>query len=166
MTTSCSPLAAATADELADLLTSTDPSTPVWTWAGHNDVGWVARRVAHETAVHRHDAEEAAGRRYEIDPELASDGIDEYLHVFLPRRAAEHELSGSVHLHCTDVAGEWLVEPAADGGTPTIRREHAKGDAAVRGPAEDLLLVLWGRLPLDAADVIGDAAVAAQLAGG
>ena len=159
-------MAAATAAQLADLLATSDPSTPVWTWAGGGDVAWVARRVAHETAVHRHDAEEAAEHRYEIDPELASDGIDEYLHVFVPRRPAEHELTGSVHLHCTDVAGEWLVEPAAAGEAPTIRREHAKGDAAVRGPAEDLLLVLWGRRPLESADVIGDAAVAAQLIAG
>ncbi len=33
---------------------------------------------------------------------------------------------------------------------------HAKGDAAVRGPAADLLLWLWGRRPLDGFEVFGD----------
>ena len=28
-----------------------------------------------------------------------------------------------------------------------VTREHAKGDAAMRGAAADLLLVLWRRLP-------------------
>ena len=55
--------------------------------------------------------------------------------------------TGSVHLHCTDVDGEWLVvgEP---GRRPVVTREHAKGACALRGPAADLLLVLWRRVGL------------------
>ena len=44
-----------------------------------------------------------------------------------------------------------------------VTREHAKGSAAVRGPAATLLAVLWGRRPLTDADVVGDAAVAERL---
>ena len=44
-----------------------------------------------------------------------------------------------------------------------VRREHTKGDAAIRGPAHDLLMVLWRRDPLDTVDVIGDQAVAEHL---
>ena len=33
----------------------------------------------------------------------------------------------------------------------------------MRGPAADLLLVLWRRLPLDAVEVIGDRAAAERL---
>jgi hypothetical protein len=71
-------------------------------------------------------------------------------------------LGGSVHLHCTDVDGEWLLTADAD-GTDVVTREHAKGDAAMRGPAHDLLLVLWRRQSLDTIDVIGDRAVAERL---
>jgi hypothetical protein len=46
------------------------------------------------------------------------------------------------------------------GADGTVTREHAKGDAALRGPAADLLLALWHRLPLDDLDVVGDRAVA------
>ena len=38
-----------------------------------------------------------------------------------------------------------------------MRREHAKGDAALRGPAESLLLRLWGRaVPDGSVDLVGD----------
>ena len=42
-----------------------------------------------------------------------------------------------------------------------MTREHAKGDAALRGRAEDLLLTLWRRpVPAGAVDVVGDPAAA------
>ena len=42
----------------------------------------------------------------------------------------------------------------------TVARDHAKADAALRGPAHDLLMVLWRRSPLDAVEVFGDTAAA------
>lgn len=121
---------------------------------------WI-RRMAHETSVHRIDAELACGRAVAVDAVLASDGIDEYLSLTLPHLLAgkRAELpSGTLHLHCTDVAGEWLVE---DDGGLRISREHAKGDAAVRGPAAAILADLWGRSGrLGDVDVVGDQTVA------
>lgn len=147
--------AAASADRLATALTEVDPATPLWTWADQRDAAFVLRRMAQEAAVHRVDAERAAGHDHRIERELASDGIDEFLEHFL----AGDVVAGSVHLHCTDVAGEWLVAPGAD-GAKVVTREHAKGDAAIRGPAHDLLMVLWRREPLDSVDVVGDRDVA------
>jgi uncharacterized protein (TIGR03083 family) len=145
---------------LHDELATAGPATPVWTWGSDQSTAFVARRMAQETAVHRLDAERAAGRTYEIDAELAADGVDELLFELVPRVAeAAAAVGGSVHLHCTDVAGEWLVVED-DAGHPVVSRQHAKGDAALRGPANDLLLVLWRRLPLDAVEVIGDRGVA------
>lgn len=155
--------AESTAAALLDALEATDPATPVWTWASDKTAGFVLRRMAHETAVHRLDAERTAGRTHVIDGELASDGIDEFLSEFLVWVAeGVADLDGSVHLHCTDVPGEWLVRDDGHGGYD-VTREHAKGDAAIRGAASDLLLVLWRRLPLDAAEVIGDRATAERL---
>ncbi len=143
------------AARLIDVLERTDASTPIWTWTSRQDVGFVVRRMAHETAVHRADAERAAGREHRIDPALAADGIDEFLAYFRPLVSDDAPpVDGSVHLHCTDVAGEWLVRD------DVVTREHAKGDAALRGPAHDLLMVLWRRQRLDSVDVVGDAAVA------
>lgn len=61
-------------------------------------------------------------------------------------------------MHCTDVAGEWFIHP--DGKVEPI---HAKGDAAIRGTASDILLALFKRVPVDNLDLIGDAGVAMQL---
>ena len=153
-------------EALLSVLRAADPATPVWTWAKRKDIGFIVRRMAQETAVHCWDADLAAKGRSErpvIESELASDGIDEFLDEFVndPREGAK--VDGTVHVHCTDVAGEWLVTPTADGLVTT--REHAKGDAAIRGSASDLLLVLWRRTPLTAVEVIGDATVAEQLVG-
>ncbi len=89
--------------------------------------------------------------------------MDEFLTYMLPDpRSGEDPLPGSVHLHATDTPGEWVVRPGPD-GAPVVTAEHAKGDAAIRGPASDLLLVLWRRVGLDAVEVIGDRAAAAAL---
>jgi uncharacterized protein (TIGR03083 family) len=151
------------ARELDEVLSATDPATPLWTWGTDKTAAFVVRRMTQETAVHRLDAERAAGRTYAIDPELASDGVDEFLFEFLIwADKAAPPFAGSVHLHCTDVAGEWLVRDDGGGGC-VVTREHAKGDAAIRGTANDLLLVLWRRLPLDAVEVIGDRPTAERL---
>jgi hypothetical protein len=52
-------------------------------------------------------------------------------------------LPGSLHLHTTDAPGEWTVTFAD--GKADVRTEHGKGDAAVRGPASDVLLWVWNR---------------------
>lgn len=143
-------------------LRGADPVAPCWTWAGPGDASWVIRRMAHETAVHAWDAARATGARFDLDPALASDGIDEFVEWFLPNhRETALPLGGSVHIHCTDVDGEWLVQPAG-GMDLSISREHAKGSCAIRGSAADVLLVLWRRLPLDVVEVIGDMNVASK----
>ncbi len=104
----------------------------------------------------------AACQGMEFPDHLGSDGIDEFLaHMVSDVVADAPELGGSVHLHCTDVPGEWMVRPTAGGGLNVIR-EHAKGDAAMRGTSSDLLLVLWRRQGLATIEVIGDAEVAAR----
>jgi uncharacterized protein (TIGR03083 family) len=153
---------------LADQLRRTPPDAACWSWwASDQTAGFWARRAAHETLVHRWDIERGAGvAPVAADPTLAADGIDEYLDVFVALLRGLHSVPGAgetVHVHCTDTAGEWyLAFPAA--GERTLRREHAKGDVAFRGPAEGLLLFLWGRLsaPDAGVDTVGDASLAAR----
>jgi uncharacterized protein (TIGR03083 family) len=131
-------------ERLAGVLAATDPSTPVWSWTPEKHAGWVRRRVAQETVVHRADAELAGGAASPVDPALAVDGIDEFLQFWTPDKAKDAApLDGSVHLHATDAEGEWLV--TATGDRLQTTRGHAKGDAAARGAAGDLLLMLWRR---------------------
>jgi uncharacterized protein (TIGR03083 family) len=135
------------ASELVATLRTIDLDGPTWHPFPVARLGHVwPRRQAHEIAVHRWDAEGAVGTPHPIDAELASDGIDEYFELVIPRKVARDgtELpTGSLHLHCTDTHGEWLVWVDDDGYH--LVRAHEKGDAALRGPAEVLLLRLWNR---------------------
>lgn len=129
------------ADDLVAVGRAKGPDAPVWNWAGvaQNAAFWF-RRMAHETAVHCWDVRAAGGDPAPIPGALAADGIDELLSVILPHRKLEG-LSGTLHVHCTDVPGEWTVDLA----TFVTRPGHAKADAAIRGPASDLLLRLLNR---------------------
>src|ERR1700750_1356511 len=61
-------------------------SDPVWTSAGTRPASFWARRMAHETAVHRADAALRAGPRPAFAPGLAAHAVDERLR-FLCRPA-------------------------------------------------------------------------------
>jgi len=153
-------VAEGTAD-LVGALNETDPDAECWSWwpDGRSAAFW-QRRMAQETLVHRWDVELGAQISGQpMDPGVAADGVDEYLDVFagMTRQLFTAPAGPSFHLHCTDTEGEWLVElPTA--GERVVTREHAKGDAALRGPAEGLLLLAWGRVTPDAAgvEVVGD----------
>lgn len=158
------------AEELAATLRSIEPDAPTWHPFPVEQIGRVwPRRQAHETAIHRWDAEQAVGASTGIDPELAADGIDEYFEIALPRLKVRETLelpAGSLHVHCTDVPGEWLVW-ADDDGVLQVVRAHRRGDAALRGPASEILLRLWGRASehADQLEPIGDERVIAAWLG-
>jgi len=137
---------------------------PAPSFAGEQTVGWWKRRMAHETTVHRWDAEATTrghGVANPIDSDLATDGIDEYLAVGLRRSSSRPDRSyppETLHLHRSDGPGEWMLVGDGNGGL-TVTHEHGKGDAAVRGPASDLVLWIWGR-PATNIEIFGDEAVA------
>jgi uncharacterized protein (TIGR03083 family) len=134
-----------------------DPETPAWTFGDFPSlVGFWQRRQAHETVMHRVDAQLAAGAVDAIDPTLAADGIDELLWL-LPLRTwvqPDPTRTGTAHLHCTDVEGEWLLDFTPEG--MRTERVHAKGDVAVRGTASDLLMWSSGRGSVEPLEVFGD----------
>ena len=143
---------------------------PVWTSAGPAPASFWARRMAHETAVHRADAQLAQGGQPEFAPDLAADAIDEWLGFLSGPEPGEQDPrlgalpDGAVlHVHATDDGldgdGEWLVR--RDGPRVLVEHGHGKGDVAVRGPAARLLLVLLRRVPPDDPDlqVLGDSAL-------
>lgn len=140
--------------DLTDRMTTMDVDA-IWpTWAGPLPGLFFPRRAAQETAVHRWDA---VGRP--LDPEVGVDGIDELLERFAPLLPTDRfaGLDATLHLHATDVEGEWLIRLGPDG--VAFERGHAKGDVALRGAAGDLLLWAWNRVPADddRFEVLGDA---------
>lgn len=144
------------AESLRRTLAAADPSTPVWSWAGTVPASWVIRRMAHETLVHRWDAGAAVGAEPALPADLAADGVDEFLDVFLAHRTdGPLERRVRVHLHRTDGPGEWLIDAGPEG--LRVERGHERGDAAVRASAQDLLLLLWRRRAVEDVEVHGDA---------
>ena len=114
--------------------------------------------------MHRWDIDSASGPPAPKAVPVAVDGIDELFEVFVPRLPAEMVAGEgeTLHLHATDEglepgAGEWTVT-FGPGGL-AWEHGHAKGDAAVRAPASDLLLLLWNRLPPTRVEIFGDLSV-------
>lgn len=151
-------------DALIDAFATTDLAGSCPSFAGPATRGWWLRRQAMETAVHRWDAQAAAGATPDpVDPAVAERGVDEWCD--LERRrwfSARPDLTLSVHLHATDDEavggsagdGEWFLEVTPEG--MTWDHGHRKGDIAVRAPRSDLFLLVWRRVDPATVEVFGD----------
>ena len=145
---------------LAETLTAADPALECATFmAAPSALAFWARRQAHETAIHRADAESAAGKTPEYPAEFAADGIDELIMGFGRRRKYQPAAGadgGLLRVLATDTGDTWSVE--AHEGRLQPRRD-AGGDApdgagcTVSGPASGVYLYLWNRLDAGRADV-------------
>jgi uncharacterized protein (TIGR03083 family) len=145
-------------DLLADRLAALDPQTPAYSWAGDHRVAFWQRRMAQETLVHRWDAQDGAGAPAGMDPELAADGVDEYLRVFLPDpEYPAADPTGTISVHATDVDRWWSLDTRQ--WPPDVRDGAAEADVTAAGTAEELLLVLWRRRRLSTVSVSGRDAV-------
>ena len=141
-------------------LTRADPSYPYFTWfRGDTPVTMWARRMAHETAIHRIDAELAAGWQPRFTPAFAADGIDELVLDMLGdgARNVPTDAVTTLQLVAEDANRSWTVTMSAAGfQTEGARRGDA--DATIRGSASAIYQALWGRSAVDLAiDGDGDA---------
>ena len=116
-----------------------------------------ARRQAHETAIHRADAEAAGGPISPFPPDFAADGIGELLDGFVsrPRDKLRADPPRTLQIPASDADMEWVVIVGPE--RAEVRHEHAGADCTVQGSASDLYLLLWNRLPADGFAVRGDA---------
>jgi uncharacterized protein (TIGR03083 family) len=158
---------------LADLLAEFDdrgPDSLAHTWYGPDQtVGFWIRRMAHETLVHRADAELAAGTPISpVDAALAADGIDEMLTVMLAwgsRAYRDHvaaPLAGNDGLAIALDTGAQSWTARVEAGTVTVADGTAPdAPAHVRADAGTIMLWMWRRLPVGAPAVTGDSARAA-----
>ena len=154
-------------DELMALFDTLDPEAPAWNWAPQpKKAAFWPRRMAHETAVHRWDAQLAIAAGEPIETKLAADGVSEVLDTWLPagRRKAAGQWRGVVRLSATDAAQEWFLRLRGEGvalldtGTILDHDDH-HARVHVSGTASDLLLALWGRVSFDTLTVAGDPAL-------
>lgn len=148
-------------------LAAAGEEAPCWNWTGTDQTaGFLARRIALETAIHRVDAERCGSRALPVEAELAVDGIEEQLEVHLPtalRRNPKASLAGTVCLVCSDLDAAFVVELQA--GRLRWRRGRGPADAALVGTASELFLFTWNRLPLEQLSLTGSHDVAAAWRG-
>jgi uncharacterized protein (TIGR03083 family) len=146
---------------LVSALREHDPADPCWNSVGEDlTVGFLARRLAHESAMHRIDAEVARGAGTTIDPELAADGIDERLFVVLSHHSEAGQipdLGGSICLICSDRDAAWSID--ASRGRFRVRAGRGPADAAVVATASDLFCFSWSRPTIRPLQVTGRMAV-------
>jgi uncharacterized protein (TIGR03083 family) len=148
--------------ELVDTLRASDPDAAMWAWGTDQHARFWSRRQVHETLVHRADAQLALGLVPILDARLAVDAIDELFDnlpraaYFAPNVAKLVGAGETLHLHCTDTDGEWMIHLLPDGFS--YEHAHGKGDVAVRATAGDLLLLTYNRYARsdDRFEIFGD----------
>jgi len=158
---------------LVRTLEEASPDLDCWAFlSAPSPLAFWARRQAHETAIHRVDAEQAAAAAghggidgSQVEPAFAANGVDELIMGFLARNIAAGRwagLGGSLAIHAEDGPGgqaDWLVADGPGGGS--VGRGAGPSDCRVTGPARDLYLLLWNRRQADGLCITGDPGVLA-----
>lgn len=139
------------------------------TWAIPATTMFPARRMAHETLVHRADAALALGIPFTVEPDLAVNAVDEWMQLtampvmfeIAPERRTLLGEGRLLQFHATDtppeLAAEWLLDLTGD--LITWHRGSQEGAAvAVHAPLTDLLLSLYRRRSADSEgfNIVGD----------
>lgn len=150
------------AQELAKTLREVGPDVPIMMPIDNPTTRFTARRMGHETVMHRADAALALGVPYVLDTDVAADGIDEWMELgALPLHFEVHpwmrELLGpgrTLKFQATDLGTTWYVDLTGD----AISWHHEDRPAAVTisAPVTDLLLLLYKRRTTDGATLEGD----------
>ncbi|MGH3936630.1 MAG: maleylpyruvate isomerase N-terminal domain-containing protein [Pseudonocardiaceae bacterium] len=135
---------------LIDLLSATDPATPVWHFAltAPKTAAFWSRRMAHEVTMHRIDAQAAAGTDSAVAADFAADGVDEVLTRLITRHTAAWavaELSGTVLYHAADAGRSWTVRLVPRQLPQTAPEAVTEPDASVVGLANAVYRAAWGR---------------------
>ncbi|MDX3755103.1 maleylpyruvate isomerase family mycothiol-dependent enzyme [Streptomyces mirabilis] len=149
---------------LVDTLAAAPPDLSCWSFLpAPSPLAFWARRQAHETTIHRVDAQSALGATPDtVTRGFAVDGIDELLRGFhgRPRSQVRSRTPRVLRVRATDVDAVWTVRLSPE---PPVSERGATAagdvDCELAGPAAQLYLALWNRLPFP--DLTGDTSLAA-----
>jgi uncharacterized protein (TIGR03083 family) len=140
------------AAELAAALRQSPPDLRCWSFlpAPSPLIFW-ARRQAHETAIHRVDGERALGTARPLPADFAADGVSELLLGFAHRgrRRLRREKELAAVLEAEDTGDRWRFA-ATPGGLEVESGPSLSAPTTVRAPANQLYLLTWNRIPLEA----------------
>ncbi|MGW2331049.1 maleylpyruvate isomerase family mycothiol-dependent enzyme [Streptomyces sp. NPDC001700] len=148
---------------LVKALTDADPSLECYTFLPDPaPLAFWARRQAHETSIHRVDAESALGADHSpFDPAFAADGIDELLLRFHATELSKVRTDAprTLRLRATDTDDIWTVR-LSEAIPRTTRDGEGDADCELTGPAGELYMMAWNRLPYSALSGKGDLSLA------
>ncbi|GAA1400198.1 maleylpyruvate isomerase family mycothiol-dependent enzyme [Catellatospora coxensis] len=157
--------------ELTDELAARADDEPAGNWyAPDPTVGFWRRRMAQETVIHRIDAELAAGvPSVDVPADLALDGIDEVLRIFLEYSAAtwhdefveDLRVGGGRSVALAAGGRRWLVAIGPD--MLTVAEGDGPAAAEVTGSPDALLRWLWRRSDDATVTITGDSIAVAAL---
>jgi uncharacterized protein (TIGR03083 family) len=160
------------AGRLYEVLLAADPTAPAVTFGSDKTVAFWIRRMAHETVVHRVDAEQAHGYESAVDLELATDGVAELFDVFAttyPKWASFRPGADVVRVETGDQSwtvrlGEYVgTKNGRDYKKPISTRDPDAGpDATISGAPDRVMLWMWGRAPIEQVTVAGSVDAAEQ----
>lgn len=164
------------AQTVLDSVDATGADVPVWTFVGPKPAQWWIRRRLHEATVHGADLALALGREVDMAPEIAADGLSEWLALWQVTGRGEGSTEPplladghTVGLHATDTAlgddADWTIRPSDDG--IDVDRAPGAGTAAVTvdGTIVDVFLMMLRRVATDdpRVTVSGDTSVLVDL---
>ncbi|MGH8962248.1 MAG: maleylpyruvate isomerase family mycothiol-dependent enzyme [Jatrophihabitantaceae bacterium] len=101
-----------------------------------------ARRQAHETAIHRADAERASGDPTPYRADFAQDGMAELLLGFAARKGNAVESPATISLAAID-GPSWLI--TFGDGRICAREDGGPADATIIGTSSEVYSWLWNR---------------------
>jgi len=138
--------------QLITALSDAAPNDPAWHPFSAPRTAYVwARRQAHEVAIHRWDLARAVNATATMDREEAADYVAEYFDVIAPRivaRDGRHAPEGTMAVDLADADVSFTVK--SDGQTiARVSGDEAVAEHVLAGDAEEVLLALWGRQPID-----------------
>ena len=142
---------------LTNVLETAPADLDAWTFLpAPTPLAMWARRQAHETAIHRFDAQSTGAKGSPYDPAFASDGVDELVTGISTRRRLDVPVSRhqTILLHATDTNDHWLVSLESD--SVTTRRTGGSADVTLAADASTLYLTMWNRIDDSAARITGD----------
>ena len=155
---------AASTRQLLDALREAGPDRGCWTWWGASQSpqtsGAVARHQLQEVAVHTYDAQVTLGAPQPLPDQAALDGVEEFLSTCVAWTHPWPYEAAIVDFHVTE-GRSWRLSLSADGAR-AARLPAAAGQgpdaaaASARGTANEVVLVLYDRIPIDSLQIEGD----------
>jgi uncharacterized protein (TIGR03083 family) len=147
---------------LVRLLRQAPPDLASWTiWPAPSARTFWARRMLHETLIHRVDVQNAGVPAIyggeDLETITATDGIDEMICGFARRytKTLRSQQSAALALTATDTGQQWWAQISSEaprfgrGSSPT------PADTELRAHSGELLLLLWNRRHADRLTITG-----------